>query len=444
MKKLKHFFKTHKNAKHVILGIIITITVVLSGFIYGEDSVFLIKLPFNNAVVQFMYSNIPTVLTTYFIITGAFYVNFAAHYALHKTFNSNQRSETILKMLYSFSKYGIFIITGIIILTVWGVDSGALLASAGGLALVVGLGAQSLIADVLAGVFIVFEGEFNVGDIVIVDNYRGKVLAIGIRSTKIRDIYGDIKTINNSQITTVINKTKELSMADVTVGINYGESIEKVEAIFRKEIKHIKDKIPEAKEDIAYLGVSDLSASSVDLLFITYCQEEHVMAVKRKIRRELKLIFDKYKIEIPYQHITLEKNDGFKSQVDFNVVDTSFEEPKDFENLLFNKQIPQKEALVKEKVVVEEEVKPKPKKKKNTEDEYVVNDEEFYKNYQVETITPLVANEAKEEPVNYDNLVLLEVKDEDDDFTDINLDNNVDDEIVEEIKEPKKKKTTSK
>ncbi|MFI3211467.1 MAG: mechanosensitive ion channel family protein, partial [Peptostreptococcaceae bacterium] len=178
-------------------------------------------------------------------------------------------------------------------------------------------------------------------------------------STKIRDIYGDIKTINNAQITTVINKTKELSMADVVVGINYGESIEKVEAVFRKEIKHIKSKIAEAEEEVAYLGVQDLSASSVDLLFITYCKEENVASVKRKMRRELKIIFDKYNIEIPYQHITLEnKEGGFESAVvieeDINDIQ---EEPVDFENLLFNKSIPDKNNSNEEQEVTSNQVK---------------------------------------------------------------------------------------
>lgn len=408
MKKIIEFFKTHKNAKHVVLGIIGGLTILLSGFIYGDDSVFLHKLPIKNAVLQFIYSNIPTVLTTYFILCATSYINHAIHFSLDKLFKQNQRSETILKMLYSFTKYGLAILAIILILTIWGVDSGALLASAGGLALVVGLGAQSLIADVLAGVFIVFEGEFNVGDIVIIDGYRGKVLSIGIRSTKIRDIYGDIKTINNAQITTVINKTKELSMADVVVGINYGESIEKVEAIFRKEIKHIKAKIPEAKEEIAYLGVQDLSASSVDLLFITYCQEEHVMAVKRKMRRELKIIFDNYNIEIPYQHITIENNpEGFKSAIDFEDTEGNIEDTQDFENLLFNKQIPEKETMIKPKEVIVEE------KKILGEEEYVVEDDEFL-NLTIETdsIQPLIIEDSNAE-----------------------ITDDIIDEIVEDIKE---------
>ncbi len=359
-----NYFKNHPKIKYIILGVVVLTTVILSGFLYGEDNYFLnptfgsITFLNNNAVAKYVVGCVPKLLTSYFVISGAEITYTLVHYLLHKALNKNQRSETILKMLYSFSKYGIAIFVILVILTIWGVDSGALLASAGGLALVVGLGAQSLIADVLAGIFIVFEGEFNVGDIVIIDGYRGKVLSIGIRSTKIRDIYGDIKTINNAQITTVVNKTKELSMADVTIGINYGESIEKVEAIFKKEVKKIKAKIPEAEEEVVYLGVQDLSASSVDLLFITYCKEESVMAVRRKMRRELKLIFDNYNIEIPYQHVTLEnKENGFVSAVKFDEsLEDNEEETLDFENLLFNKAIPTQTEVVEEPVQYQQPV----------------------------------------------------------------------------------------
>ncbi|MFI3251943.1 MAG: mechanosensitive ion channel [bacterium] len=223
--KIRHAFdfaKEKKNRKHTILVIALVLTFIFSGYIYGVDSIFIKPLPFTNSVLQAIWNKLPTALTTYFIMSSLSYINKAVYYLLHKVFNHTARSETILKMLFSFIKYGVAIVAILYILTLWGVDADTLLTSAGGLALVVGLGAQALISDVLAGVFIVFEGEFNVGDIVVIDGWRGKVLSIGIRSTKFRDIYGDIKTINNSQITTVVNKTKELSMADVVVGINYG------------------------------------------------------------------------------------------------------------------------------------------------------------------------------------------------------------------------------
>ena len=81
----------------------------------------------------------------------------------------------------------IVIIAAFAILSTWGVNTSTLLASAGVLTLVIGLGAQSLVADVVAGLFIVIEGEYLVGDIVVIDGWRGTVKEIGIRTTKVEE-----------------------------------------------------------------------------------------------------------------------------------------------------------------------------------------------------------------------------------------------------------------
>ncbi|MFI3251944.1 MAG: mechanosensitive ion channel family protein [bacterium] len=120
----------------------------------------------------------------------------------------------------------------------------------------------------------------------------------------------------------------------------------------------MNDRIPEAQEEIKYLGVQDLNASSVDLLFITYCKEEHILAAKRKMRRELKLIFDHYQIEIPYQHITIEhqrdKDTIVKPEVLEKYYKTFNHEEDieiDYENLLFNKEVPEKETLINKEAI---------------------------------------------------------------------------------------------
>ena len=84
------------------------------------------------------------------------------------------------------------------------------------------LGAQSLIADIIAGLFTIFEGEYQVGDIVVIDGWRGTVEEIGIRSTRVVDSGGNTKIINNSEITTVINQTQHLSVVSTTISIEYG------------------------------------------------------------------------------------------------------------------------------------------------------------------------------------------------------------------------------
>ena len=110
----------------------------------------------------------------------------------------NHRTKTIFTLLDGFTKYACAIIIILLILGAFGVDTTALVASVGVLTLIVGLGAQSLIADIIAGIFIIFENEYNVGEIISIDGFRGTVLEIGIRSTKVIDAAGNIKIINNS------------------------------------------------------------------------------------------------------------------------------------------------------------------------------------------------------------------------------------------------------
>ena len=187
----------------------------------------------------------------------------------------------------------------------WGADTTTMLASAGVLTLIIGLGSQSLVADVLAGIFIVFEGEFQVGDIVIIDGWRGEVKEIGIRTTKLIDAGGNIKIVNNSEIKTIINQTQELSLAKAYVAVSYGARIEKIEAVIADNIANIKDKIPAIVEGPFYKGVSELGESGVTLLFVAKCAEDDIYQVQRDLNREIKIMFDDNDIEIPFNQLVV-------------------------------------------------------------------------------------------------------------------------------------------
>ncbi|MGN0789023.1 MAG: mechanosensitive ion channel family protein, partial [Christensenellales bacterium] len=187
----------------------------------------------------------------------------------------------------------------------WGVNTATLLAGAGILTLVIGLGAQSLVSDIVAGMFIVFEGEFEVGDIVVINGWRGTVQEVGIRTTKIVDAGGNVNIVNNSQITSIINQTQEISVAKCEVGIEYGASIPKVEEVIKNNLDTIKNNIPAIIEGPYYKGVSALGESSVNLLLIAKCKEEDVYQVQRDMNREIKLIFDDNDINIPFPQVVL-------------------------------------------------------------------------------------------------------------------------------------------
>ncbi len=216
-----------------------------------------------------------------------------------------KKGRALVTLISSFIKYLAIIILIFVILAVCGVETTTLLAGAGILSLIVGLGAQPLIEDIIAGLFIVFEQVFEVGDIIVVEDFRGTVKEMGIRTTKIEDAGGDIKVINNSDIRTLINMTSELSLAICDVSIEYQESLERVESIIRSNLDKLKKCNKAIVNGPFYLGVQNLGSSGVTLRITAECNEMMKFQVQRDLNRAIKLLFDENKINIPFNQLVV-------------------------------------------------------------------------------------------------------------------------------------------
>ena len=216
-----------------------------------------------------------------------------------------KRGKAVVLMFCSLIKYAAVIVLVFFILKSFGVDTTAILAGIGILGLIVGLGAQPLIADILAGLFIVFEKVFDVGDIIVVNGFRGTVKEIGIRTTQIIDAGGNIKIINNSNVKEVVNMTNQLSLAICDIGIEYGESLERVEAILKESLPAVKEAIPAIKDGPFYKGVAELGDSAVILRFVANCEEGAKYQVERDLNRQFKLLFDKNNVNIPFPQVVV-------------------------------------------------------------------------------------------------------------------------------------------
>ena len=215
------------------------------------------------------------------------------------------RSETIGNLLKSVVKYLSVIIAFFLILSAWNVQTPTLLAGAGILGLALSFGAQSLIEDVISGLFIIFEKQFSVGDVIQIDDFRGVVREIGIRATKFEDLNGDIKIINNSDIRGAINTSSQLSVAICKISISYSEDIQKVEDIILKNLEHIKKSIPDIVEGPFYKGVEELADSSVVIRVQARTHEIKKYQVVRDLNKEMKILFDKYNIQIPFPQLVI-------------------------------------------------------------------------------------------------------------------------------------------
>ena len=223
---------------------------------------------------------------------------------VRKIFFKTQRGITVGGLICNLIRWLTAIVLVIVVLAVWGVNTGALITGAGVITLVVGLGMQSLIADVVAGLFIVFENEFNVGDWITVGDFRGQVISIGIRTTKLEAL-GNIKILNNNSIQGVLNHTVKPSVAKTLIDIEYGADLPKIEKVIRDHLKDLN--VPGSIGEISYDGVATLGASGVTLQFTVGCYEGDIFAVERAMNREVKVMFDKNGIDIPFPQVVVHK-----------------------------------------------------------------------------------------------------------------------------------------
>ena len=292
-----------------VLAIGTIIGFVFVNEIWGPTSVFETVVS-ENPVIQYLYHD---AIRNFVKSVQIIVITIALWYLLlllSKIVFTSKKALTVSKLLLNFMKWVLAIASIFMVLATWGANEVFMLASAGVVTLIIGLGSQSLVADILAGIFIVFEGDFQVGDIVIVDGWRGNVQEIGVRTTKLVDAGGNIKIINNSDIRSIINQTQELSLAKCYVSTSYNDRIENIEKVIKDNLDKIKEKIPAIVEGPFYKGVAELGASSVDLLFVAKCKEDDIYQVQRDLNREIKILFDDNKIGIPFPQITVSYDEG--------------------------------------------------------------------------------------------------------------------------------------
>ena len=315
MEAIKNYFKNFKFTAGFaikLLGFLILLAYVIimaiGNAVFDPISMFWRSLNIFNKAGEF---NIAIRIVSYIIFfLGASWI---IRFCLKQIGKALNKGRAILDLTSSLIKYAAVIVLVFMVLKTLGVDTTAILAGIGILGLIVGLGAQPLIADIIAGLFIVFEHVFDVGDIIVVDGFRGAVREIGIRTTKLEDAGGNIKIVNNADIKTLINMTSALSVASCDMCIEYGESLERVEAILAEALPKIKEAIPEIKEGPYYKGVSALADSSVNLKFIAKCEEGARYQVERDLNRQFKLLFDKNNINIPFPQVVVNEPIEFEN-----------------------------------------------------------------------------------------------------------------------------------
>ncbi|MHC2994464.1 MAG: mechanosensitive ion channel family protein [Candidatus Atribacteria bacterium] len=211
------------------------------------------------------------------------------------------RANNLIPLLQSISKYVIYFITGVMVLKELGVDTTAIIASAGVIGLAVGFGAQSLVKDVLSGAFLLFEGTISVGDSVNVGEHSGKVEVIGLRNIHLRKFSGELRVIPNGEVASFGNFNRNYMRAIVEVGVAYEQDVEKgmkaLEEIANKWAEENKDIV---KEPPVVQGILSLGSSEVILRIATKVKPMTHWGAERELKRRIKDAFDEKGIEIPF------------------------------------------------------------------------------------------------------------------------------------------------
>lgn len=216
-----------------------------------------------------------------------------------------KRQNTMAKILMSLSKYVIYIICIIVILGIWGVDIMPALAGLGIVGLVVGLGAQKLITDFVSGIFIVFEHHFDVGDTIEVGSFKGEVIDIGLKTTKIRNWEGRVKVIANGELTELINDTNFNTSFAVEVEIAYKEDANKVMNLIDEVLVQKLQGRPEIVKMPQTVGIGALRQNGVVIKIVGSTLPESHYQLTRDILSIVKNLCDENNIEIPFSQVVI-------------------------------------------------------------------------------------------------------------------------------------------
>ena len=215
---------------------------------------------------------------------------------------SDKRRLIMLSLIKNIIKYAIGVFVLLAILEVYHVDTTKIIASLGILGAVIGLAFQDIIKDLIAGFFILFDNQYSVGDYVEINGFTGEVIAIGMKTTKIKAYTGEVKIISNSSFHEITNYNMALTKLLVDIPVSYTTDIDKLESVLEK-IKPDINKIENVKNEAELLGVTQMTDSAIMYRIAVDCAPYTHIAIRRKILKLVKQTLDKNKIEIPYSKL---------------------------------------------------------------------------------------------------------------------------------------------
>lgn len=223
-----------------------------------------------------------------------------------------QRLETIAGSLSTVTFIVIVVVAILMGLAVWGVPIAPIVASLSVVGIAIGIGAQSLVKDVIAGFFVLVEDQYAVGDVVELAGVSGTVEELRLRTTVLRGLDGSVYHVPNGEVRVAKNVTHDYSRLVIDVSVAYEESIDRAISVVADEAGLMTDDpgwIGRIIEEPVVLGVDELAESGVTIRVLLTTDPDERWTVKREFLRRIKNRFDAEGIEIPYPHLTIDRRD---------------------------------------------------------------------------------------------------------------------------------------
>ena len=239
------------------------------------------------------------VIQSIIIIAVALIISYILRRAIKKFFRlpsrASAKSETLSSVLGNFLKYAIGFFAVCEVLTLFGVAVESILAVAGIGSVAIGFGAQTIVKDVLTGIFILLENQYNVGEIVRINGLSGIIEGVGIRVTKIRDANGHLHILPNSSISVVTNISRDFQRPTITLEFSASHSVDNILSILTDEMEKAVS-LPGLTAPPVVQGLIDLSPGSFKVQIQAECESNCCWPIERDLRHRIKLRFEKENI----------------------------------------------------------------------------------------------------------------------------------------------------
>lgn len=216
------------------------------------------------------------------------------------------RAETLGSLLRSVATATIYAIAIIMILEIFGVGIVPIIASAGVLSIAIGFGAQSIVEDLLRGVFMLAEDQFGVGDRIALEHVNGTVERITLRTVVLRDEQGTVWHVPNSEINFVANENQLTSRATLNIGVAYNTDLERAITVLTKAVKEAAadpDWADVVTQEPEVLGVQALAVDDVQIRIIVWVLAGERRRFERHLRLKIKEALDEAKIVMPNRQV---------------------------------------------------------------------------------------------------------------------------------------------